>query len=356
MGSVVALYNRTAATRIEGFTLRNGQDQTGGGVYIYGGGPIVTRNIIMGNSAVGGYLGYGYGGGIEIYGSAPVITRNVIIGNTALDGGGGIDVYYSGPSTPGTCCPVIAQNTILNNRVTSSSGTGGGILVAGAEPRIAACILAGNDAPDGGGLFVDKMQGIPDAPEVTTNLFFSNQPQDAASNGSLHLPSSNRHADPRLGPGNWTDFWPRSDSPALDGAEAGLPAGPDLTGLLLPADSDLDGGAAGDIGAIENRGEITGLSLAHDPDLAGSAVLTWDASGNPSAVFNVYVSDDDPFKAGSGFCLAAGLTNPTLTDPVLPSRGSIRFYLVTGSASLEGSAGLRSDGTPRPVGGGCGGP
>jgi hypothetical protein len=356
MGSVVSLYNRTAATRIEGFTLRNGQDQTGGGVYIYGGGPVVTRNIILGNRAVGGYLGYGYGGGIEVYGSAPVITHNVIIGNTALDGGGGIDVYYSGPSTSGTCCPVIAQNTILDNRVTSASGVGGGILAAGAEPRIASCILSGNEAADGGALFVDKMQGIPDAPDVTTNLLFSNLPQDAASNGNFHLSNSNRHADPRLGPGNWSGFWPRSDSPALDSAETGLPAGPDLNGLLPSIDSDLNGIVAGDIGALESRGEITGLALTHDSDLAGSAILTWDDSVNPAVVFNVYASDDDPFRTGGGFCLAAGLTSPTLTDTVLPPRGSIRFYLITGRGSVEGSPGQRGDGTPRPVGGGCGAP
>lgn len=81
---------------------RQGPD--GRGVWIYGGGPVVTRNVIVGNSAVGGFLGYGYDGGIEIYSSAAVITRNVVRGNTALDGGGGIDVYYAGPSTPGTCC------------------------------------------------------------------------------------------------------------------------------------------------------------------------------------------------------------------------------------------------------------
>jgi hypothetical protein len=355
-GSVVMLYNRTAATRIEGFTVRNGVDQTGGGLYIYGGGPIVTRNIIMGNRAVGGYLGYGYGGGIEVYGSAPVITRNLIIGNTALDGGGGIDVYYSGPSTPGTCCPVIAQNTILDNRVTSASGIGGGILVAGAEPLVASCILSGNEAADGGGLYVDRMQGIPDEPDVTANLLFSNLPQDAASNGSFHLSNSNRHLDPRLGPGNGTGSWPRSDSPALDAAGTGLPAGSDLGGLPAPSDSDLNGGAAGDIGALENRGEITGLTLSQDPDLAGSAVLTWDDSVNPEVVFNVYASDDDPFRTGGGLCLGSGLTNPFFTDPSPPAPGSIRFYLITGRAVLEGSAGLRSDGTPRPVGGACGGP
>ena len=349
MGSVVSLVNRTAATRIEGLTLRNGQDQTGGGIYIYGGGPILTRNVITGNTAVGGFLGYGYGGGIEVYGSAAVITRNVIHGNTALDGGGGIDVYYSGPSTPGTCCPLIAQNTIVDNRVSSPTGIGGGILVSASEPRIASCILSGNAAAAGGGLFVEKITGISDLPDVTTNILYSNSPGDADSNGNFRLPASNLLADPRLGPGTWMGWWPRSDSPALDAAETGLPAGPDLTGQVPAADSDLDGAAAADIGAVENRGEITGLEIATDPGWPGGAVLTWDDSINPAVVFNVYASDGDPFRGGAGFCLAAGLAAPTLSDPSHPPPGAVRYYLIAGRGVVEGITGLRSDGTPRPA-------
>lgn len=348
MGSAVSLLNRTSATRIEGLTIRNGRDQTGGGVYIYGGGPVLTRNVIAGNSAVGGFLGYGYGGGIEVYGSAAIITRNVIQGNTALDGGGGIDVYYSGPSTPGTCCPLIARNTILGNRVIAPTGIGGGILVAASEPRVDSCILSGNAAAAGGGLYVEKITGIPDAPDVAASLFFSNTPGDADGSGSYRLPASNRHADPRLGPGIWMEWWPRSDSPALDSAVTGLPAGADLTGLAAAADSDLDGAAAADIGAVENRGEITGLLLESDAGWPGGAILTWDGSINPAVVFNVYASDGDPFRLGAGFCFAAGLQAPTAADPSRPAAGTARYYLVTGRDAVEGGTGLRSDGTPRP--------
>lgn len=348
MGSAVSLIGRTSATRIEGLTIRNGRDQTGGGVYIYGGGPVLTRNVITGNSAAGGYLGYGYGGGIEVYGSAAIITRNVIQGNTALDGGGGIDVYYSGPSTPGSCCPLIAQNTIVGNRVTSPAGIGGGILVAASEPRIDSCVVSGNAAGAGGGLYVDKITGIPDAPDAATNIFYSNAPEDADGSGSYRLPSSNLHADPRLGPGTWMEWWPRSDSPALDSAGTGAPAGADLTGFPVAADSDLDGAPAADIGAVENRGEITGLLLASDPGWTGGAILTWDGSVNPAVVFNVYASDGDPFRSGAGFCLAARLQAPTLADPSRPLLGSARYYLVTGRDAVESGTGLRSDGTPRP--------
>jgi hypothetical protein len=86
----------------------------------------------------------------------------------------------------------------------------------------------------------------------------------------------------------------------------------------------------------------------------GGIILAWDDSTNPAVVFNVYVSDD-PFRTGGGSCLAAGLAEPILVESGSPPPGSIRYYLVTGMAAVEGSAGLRSDGTPRPVGGGCGG-
>jgi hypothetical protein len=355
-GSVISLVDRSAATRIEGFTIRNGRDQTGGGIWITGGAPVITRNLIVGNEAVGGYLGYGYGGGIEIYSGAPVITRNVIQGNTALDGGGGIDVYYSGPSTTGTCCPLIAQNTVVDNIVTAPQGAGGGILVFASEPRIASSIVSGNAAVRGGGVFVERVQGNNDEPVVTTNIFFSNDPDDADSNGPWRPPSSNLHADPRLGPGERIALWPRSDSPALDAAETGLPAGGDLHGTGSPLDGDVDGTAAPDTGALESLGEVTGLVAADDPDTPGAIVLSWDASVNAAAGFDVYASDDDPFTIDGGACLAMLLGTPSYTDRDPLATGRIRYYLVTPQDAVEGSRGLRSDGTPRPADPSCSNP
>jgi hypothetical protein len=347
-GSVVSLLDRTEATRIEGFTIRNGRDQTGGGVWIAGGAPVVTRNVIEGNSAVGGFLGYGYGGGVEIVESAATVTYNVIRGNRALDGGGGIDVYYSGPSTPGTCCPLLAHNTITGNVVTAPGGLGGGVLAFAAEPDLVDSILAGNAAPGGGGLAVVRVQGNTDQPAVEVNLFFANTPDDS---GAFRLPSSNRHADPRLGQGVWIDAWPGSDSPALDaaGGAAGIA---DLAGRAASQDGTLDAVARPDIGALEGIGEVTGLRLA--ADAAGAILLAWDGSINGAVRFNVYAADGDPFRTGGGICAAAGLAAPAWTDasgPVGP--GAVRYYLVTGEDVVEGGRGLRSDGTERPAASAC---
>ena len=355
-GSVISLVDRQPPTRVEGFTIRNGRDQTGGGVWILGGAPLITRNVIEGNAAVGGALGYGYGGGVEIYSSAAVITRNVISGNTAVDGGGGIDVYYSGPSTPGTCCPLIAQNTIVDNVVTASGGTGGGILVFASKPSIPSSIFAGNTAARGGGLFVQWVQGNNDEPSVTSSILFANVPDPADSNGGWRLSSSNRETDPKLGTGEGIALWPRSDSPALDAAESQLPAGRDLYGTASPVDGDVDGTAAPDIGAIESLSEVTGLMAVGHSELPGAATLTWDDSVNPGALFNVYASDDDPFTADGANCLAAFLATTSYTDVAPLPAGQIRFYLVTAQDVVEGSRGLRSDGTQRPAFPSCSSP
>jgi hypothetical protein len=354
-GSVVSLMDRTSATILDGFTIRNGRGQTGGGVWIYGGGPVVTRNIIEGNRAVGGFLGYGYGGGIEIYGSTAIVTRNVIRGNTALDGGGGIDLYYAGPGSPGTCCPIISQNTIADNVVTAAGGMGGGILAFAAEPWITSSILVGNQAALGGGLYVYRPQGNHDAPDASGSLFFANLPADADSNGGWQLPGSNVHADPRLGPGERIDLYPRSDSPALEVAEAGAPAALDLWGSA-PWDSDLDGTARAERGALENRGEITHLQAAYGSGNPPPAVLSWDDSINTAVTFNLYVRDGEPFKADGGSCLAAGLAGVQFTDSATLAPGQVRFYLVTGRGAIEGTRGTRSDGTARPVSPSCPGP
>jgi len=347
-GSAIVLTNRSAATRIEGFTVTGGRDQIGGGIYVYGGAPVITRNLIVDNEAVGGYLGYGYGGGIEVYSAAPTITHNVIRGNTALDGGGGIDVYYAGPSTSGTCCPRIERNTIVGNAVTSPSGRGGGILVFASAPVVGANVLLANHAAAGGGLFVEKVQGNPDVPDVTDDVFHGNVPDAADSSSGWRLPSSNREIDPRLGAGPGGDVWPRSNSPLLDALPSSTTT-TDLSGAAAVQDSDLDGVAVADVGAIEGRGEITALSLSRHPDWPWVTVLAWDGLVSPAAHFHVLRSVDGPFVDDGGVCVAGPLGATTHTDGDVPDAEAAFYYLVAGHDVVLGSTGARSDGTPRPA-------
>ncbi len=103
-GSVVEVVrDATNATRIDGFTIRNGSAITGGGIYCnQGASPVIVNNIITGNQAQ-----FDGGGVFCNLGSAAVIASNRIVSNSALTAGGGVR------STTGAA--VIANNIIAAN-------------------------------------------------------------------------------------------------------------------------------------------------------------------------------------------------------------------------------------------------
>ena len=161
---VTASIGMAPHTRIDGFTIRNGRAELGGGLYLRdwclitvanntitgnsatcGGGiycrdstyPTITNNTIQGNHADN------YGGGIYCYLSAtPILANNRLIGNDAVYDGGGIYCYR-------TARPTITSNLIVAN----TAAQGGGI---GCDTHtmltIANCTIAGNRAYDGGGI------------------------------------------------------------------------------------------------------------------------------------------------------------------------------------------------------------
>ena len=163
-GSVVtAPSGSTAATRIDGFTIRNGKATAGGGIYcksssltilnntitensaardsscrgggLYcsGGSPTISSNTIVGNTASSG-------GGICCDSSSPVISNNTVTGNTAFAAGGGINCNYS-------ASPTISRNTITANKANS----GGGVYCNSSSPTIANNTITGNTASSVGG-------------------------------------------------------------------------------------------------------------------------------------------------------------------------------------------------------------
>ena len=102
---------------IDGFTIRNGKTYNyGGGIYCYNSSPIISNNIITGNSAANG-------GGIYCCASTAIISNNTIAGNIASIGGG----IYSTSSSPVTIntTPVISNNIVAFNSsgIYSSNGT-----------------------------------------------------------------------------------------------------------------------------------------------------------------------------------------------------------------------------------------
>ncbi|MEW6363958.1 MAG: SUMF1/EgtB/PvdO family nonheme iron enzyme [Acidobacteriota bacterium] len=126
-GCVVDVALLLKETRVDGFTVRNGKADSGGGISHYA-SPLdlltIANNIISGNSAV-------EGGGIFLGAEASVID-NIISGNTAEEAGGGI-----------LCA--LSWVTINGNEIRD------------------------NDARDAGGIYGDEMDG-----EISNNIFSGN--------------------------------------------------------------------------------------------------------------------------------------------------------------------------------------
>jgi parallel beta-helix repeat protein/predicted outer membrane repeat protein len=116
-GTVVTFNNfEDSGSVLDGFTIKNGSTNFGGGIYCEDSSPSITNCTITGNTVSS------YGGGFYCTYSSPIITNCTITGNTA-DYGGGIYCYYSSP--PITNC------TITGN---TASHYGGGIYCDSSSP------------------------------------------------------------------------------------------------------------------------------------------------------------------------------------------------------------------------------
>ncbi|MBA3777162.1 MAG: right-handed parallel beta-helix repeat-containing protein [Betaproteobacteria bacterium] len=192
--------------RIDGFVIRGGRVQApGAGILCDRASPTITNNTITGNATLepAGYIHAlmhqvgNDGGGIAcVNGAAPIIANNLISGNsTGVGGGGGIATSnYAAPiilnnvlcdnltgatdrnqsrSSNGaaiSCVNLpmkvqagdtsrkrIANNVILNNRVSGRSDAGGIYCDYDASPEIAGNFILGNTAEDdGGAIYVMK--------------------------------------------------------------------------------------------------------------------------------------------------------------------------------------------------------
>ncbi len=144
---------------LSGFTVTNGGSTAGAGIYCrHQSSPTITSNIITENDA-GSY----YGGGIYCNDACPIITGNIIEGNTG-SGGGGIRCQY--PLSPPAA--IISYNLISGN--TSDNDGGGGIHCYNCEPIITNNTIEGNRGGVGGGIHLSNTE----QPVVTNNLIRDN--------------------------------------------------------------------------------------------------------------------------------------------------------------------------------------
>jgi len=254
-GSVVSVSSgATSATRIDGFTIRNGGSisgegggiycndssptiannritantvLSGGGIYCRGGFPLITNNTIAANSASG------TAGGILCANSSPTIANNVITANTSSVGSG---IYCYGGS------PLIANNTVVANQCRDARG--GAIDSSSSSPTIANTLVAFNSA----GV---RVQGS-GTPILRANCVFSNGAFDYSGVADPTGTNGSISANPRLADVAHGNMHIQSDSPCVN-------TGDDAQVQADWRDIDNQSRIAGshvDIGADESDGTV----------------------------------------------------------------------------------------------------
>ena len=144
---------------ITGFTIQNGYEIRGGGIYCLNSNPVISYNIISGNNAHEDINWNGRGGGIYCNNSDPDIIGNSISGNNAVYDGGGICCDYSNP--------VIIDNIIWGN--STDYGYGGGICLSASSPTVVNNTITQNRSEAGGGISC----GYNSDATLTNNIFWA---------------------------------------------------------------------------------------------------------------------------------------------------------------------------------------
>jgi predicted outer membrane repeat protein len=132
-GSVIVVTGAESAdSRIDGFTIQNGEAEYGGGLLIANASPVIANNLIRLNRATNG-------AGIWLAASGAVCEGNRIEYNTATEGGGGLamtngsvtirsnvflanEAYNGGAIDAGAGEPLIEWNRIQENWTSRSAG------------------------------------------------------------------------------------------------------------------------------------------------------------------------------------------------------------------------------------------
>jgi parallel beta-helix repeat protein len=219
-GGGISIVAASSAEILDNLIYDNVANSNGGGISLFETtSPIIKRNVIKGNSALGGQ-----GGGISmINDSNPLILQNLIVGNQASAGGG---LYlFVRAVVPG---PTLVNNTIADNHAISN---GSGIFAEGLPSQIGLTNNIIVAKPGQTGLYCSGTFMM--LPIGRFNNIFST---DGMAYGGICTDKTgtdgNISADPLFTNPAQGDYHLQQGSPSID-------AGDNLTPNLL--DTDIDG-------------------------------------------------------------------------------------------------------------------
>ncbi|MBN1441273.1 MAG: right-handed parallel beta-helix repeat-containing protein, partial [Planctomycetes bacterium] len=338
------------ATRIEGFTIRNGWvDGTGGGAYVYLASPVIRGNRFLSNQAVkaSDTAGLRHGGGLYIRRSGGLVEGNLFAENYAYDGGGGVLLYeFYGTvqkniitdntsnfgaginlwsNLAGSSVPIVTNNLIYNNVYHTDpapGARGGGVIALSFAGYLTNNVIYGNQSVNGGGIDVysaatpplvirnniiwgNSAATGPDINRATNADWYHNDIGTDSGQGIIGT-DGNISADPLFADSANADFHILEGSPCIDAGE-----GTDE----VPA-SDFEGDARLDDPATANTGAGT-------PDYVDI--------GADEYIVEVVLSPENLLCPVDGFDVTLGWTNPTTYDSILVRRDGEDLATLGGS-------------------------
>ena len=141
VGRVVTFgVNAPATAIIDGFTIRNGTADQGGGLRCANGAPVVRNCIVTGNSA-------GEGGGMLLWNGSVTIEDCLFTGNSATSSGGGVACTGYGAAGAN---PTLIGCQITYNSVDGDWTYGGGVSCNGIDVTFTDCTISHNTAGSAG--------------------------------------------------------------------------------------------------------------------------------------------------------------------------------------------------------------
>jgi predicted outer membrane repeat protein len=269
--------------------------EAGGGLLLDDASPTLTRLIVAGNEAVDD------GGGLAIWSGAPLLLDVAVSTNVAGDSGGGIYVSGWGASLEMT------GGAVLGNEAPLGGGIG---LRADATGALTDVLLEGNQATQGGGVYVDEGGLVVQAGAFVGNVALDDGGGARVYGSDLEMTNTELTGNQAHQGGGL--YLLGHDSPAM------------LDGLVLQANQAMSGG-----GLYASQQDVQ-LS----DSLVASNAATW--GGGLSLTLNSTTLDQVEFVSNTAGALGGAVHFPYIDSDGADLVGSQVAF--TGNSSAEGGA------------------